>query len=135
MRLDEIAAIEKICFPSPWTVEMLEEDISSPLSVFVCSEDNGRTVSFALGRVAADEGEVFRIATLPEYQRRGLGAGMLSELLGKMREKGAAVCFLEVRSRNTPAIALYRKAGFESVYVRKNYYPDDDAVVMRKSLQ
>lgn len=135
MTFDEIAAIEKKCFLSPWTTEMIREELESPLSVFAFYEENAKVVSFALGRVVADEGEVFRIATLPEYQRRGLGARILSELLWKMREKGVAVCFLEVRSRNAPAIALYRKAGFESAYVRKNYYPDDDAIVMRKELQ
>ena len=52
-----------------------------------------------------------------------------------MREKGAAVCFLEVRSRNVSAIALYEKCGYERISVRKKYYPDDDAVIMRRYLK
>ena len=44
--------------------------------------------------------------------------------------------FLEVRSSNTPAINLYKKAGFTNLSVRKKYYDDgEDAVVMAKELR
>jgi len=38
-----------------------------------------------------------------------------------------------VRSRNSAALALYNKLGFEKLGVRKNFYsfPKDDAVVMQ----
>jgi ribosomal-protein-alanine N-acetyltransferase len=43
--------------------------------------------------------------------------------------------FLEVRPSNTPALALYQKAGFETIGRRKGYYPAadgrEDALVMR----
>lgn len=134
MNIDDIAKIEQQCFSNPWTSEMLESELYSPLSVLVCEELDGRAAAFALGRVAADEGEVFRIGTLPEYRRKGIAEKLLGELIRKMKVKGASVCFLEVKSTNVPARELYRKSGFEDVYVRKNYYPDDDAVVMRKEL-
>lgn len=134
MKIDDIAKIEQNCFSNPWTQEILESELNSPLSVFAYAEFGNRAAAFALGRVAADEGEVFRIGTLPEFRRKGLAEKLLAELLQKMKNKGAAVCFLEVRSRNVPARELYRKTGFEDVYIRKNYYPDDDAVVMRKEL-
>ena len=39
---------------------------------------------------------------------------------------------LEVRASNAPAIALYRKHGFQTVGQRRNYYqkPDEDALLM-----
>lgn len=55
-------------------------------------------------------------------------------LLDKMRKAGAKKCFLEVRSRNTPAISLYEKCGFKRVGLRKKYYGDDDAAVMEAEL-
>ena len=49
-----------------------------------------------------------------------------------MRGRGLETTFLEVRSKNAPALALYRAYGFEEVGVRKGYYknPDDDAIIM-----
>lgn len=131
--IDELYNIEQCCFDNPWTSEMLESELESALSVLVTEKIDGKTVGYALGRVVADESELLKICVLMDYRKRGIAEKMLSELLEKMREKGAASCFLEVRSRNEPAISLYEKLGFEKIATRRNYYPDDDAVVMKRS--
>ena len=59
---------------------------------------------------------------------------LLERLHGEMKSRGAACCFLEVRSRNSAAIALYEKAGYEYISTRRNYYPDDDAAIYRIAL-
>lgn len=132
--IEELYAIERECFGDSWTNEMLREEWENPLSVTVTHREDGRPAAFALGRVVADEGELYQIGTLSEFRRRGIAEKLLAELHDKMREKGAAVCFLEVRSQNISAIALYEKCGYERISVRKSYYPDDDAVIMRKEL-
>lgn len=52
--------------------------------------------------------------------------------MARAHQKGAQRIFLEVRSRNDPAIGLYQKQGFRTIGTRKNYYqyPQDDALVM-----
>ena len=109
---------------------MLECELNSPLSILETEERDGKIVGYALGRVVADEAELLKICVLKGWRKRGIAEKMLGSLLGKMREKGAAACFLEVRSKNSPALALYQKLGFEKIALRRNYYPDDDAVVM-----
>ena len=64
---------------------------------------------------------------------------LLSELNSPLNilvteERGAVCCFLEVRSRNAGAIALYEKSGYEKIALRRNYYPDDDAAIYRRPL-
>lgn len=130
----QINAIEQECFHGSWTAETLLSELNSPLNVLCTEQRGGKTAGFALGRVAADEAELFQIATLPEFRRQGTAGRLLAELHEKMRERGAACCFLEVRSRNAGAIALYEKMGYEKIALRKNYYPDDDAVIYRISL-
>lgn len=39
---------------------------------------------------------------------------------------------LEVRAKNLAAQALYKIFGFKPIHTRKNYYPDDDAIVMQR---
>lgn len=134
INFNEIFEIEQDCFGREWTAEMLKAELDNPLSVIAVDVRDGKCAAFALGRVVAGEGELFRIGTLTEYRGRGIAKGLLEEFHEKMREKGAAVCFLEVRSRNAAAIALYEKSGYERISVRRNYYSDDDAVIMRKDL-
>ena len=131
---EELYALEQACFGGSWTREMLRAELENVLTVLVFERVDGRIAAFAFGRVVTDEAELFQIGTLPEYRGRGLAKALLERLHGKMRERGAAVCFLEVRSRNAAAISLYERSGYERVSVRKNYYPDDDAVVMKKVL-
>lgn len=131
---EELYALETACFGNSWTREMLCAELENPLTVLVCERVDGKIAAFAFGRVVVDEAELFQIGTLPEYRGRGLAKSLLERLHGEMKDRGAAVCFLEVRSRNDAAIALYEKSGYEHISVRKNYYPDDDAIVMRKEL-
>ena len=131
---EELYALEQACFGGSWTREMLRAELENPFTVAVYRCVDGKLAAFALGRVVADEAELFQIGTLPEYRSRGLAKSLLEQLHSKMRERGAAVCFLEVRSRNTAAISLYEKSGYERISVRRDYYPDDDAVVMKRVL-
>ena len=125
-RFVQINAIEQECFHGSWTADTL--------NILVTEERGGAVAGFALGRVAADEAELFQIATLPEFRRQGIAERLLSELHTKAQERGAVCCFLEVRSRNAGAIALYEKSGYEKIALRRNYYPDDDAVIYRRPL-
>ena len=130
-QISQLDEIEQLCFHGSWTREMLVDELTNPLSVLVTRERHGRIVGFALGRVVADEGELYQIAVLPEYRREHLGSEMLAELHQLMREKGAESCFLEVRSKNAPARALYERLEYEMISTRKNYYPDDDAAIYK----
>ncbi len=131
---EELYALEQLCFGESWTRAMLRAELENPLTVLVREHCEGKLAAFAFGRVVVDEAELFQIGTRPELRQRGIAGAILSRLHEEMRKKGAAVCFLEVRSQNAAAIALYEKAGYERISVRSDYYPDDDAIVMRKEL-
>lgn len=127
-------ALEQACFGGSWTREMLMAELENPLTVLVCEYRGDLPAAFAFGRVVGDEAELFRIGTHPDHRGQGIARALLERFHGEMKERGAAVCFLEVRSRNAAAISLYEKAGYGRISVRRGYYPDDDAVVMRKEL-
>ena len=130
-QLDEV---EQLCFHGSWTKEMLLEEISNPLSVFAMAERGGRVAGFVLGRIVADEGELYQIGVHPDFRRGHIAAGLLDYFHLMLRDKGAVCCFLEVRSKNAAAIALYERFGYEQISVRRGYYGDDDAVIYRVEL-
>lgn len=73
---------------------------------------DGRSV--AMGRVVGDGGWYFLVAdmaTLPAYQRRGLGRRILEDLLAKIREKAPEGAYVTLLA-DPPGQALYRSLGF-----------------------
>ena len=61
-------------------------------------------------------------------------ADELLDVFCRFGEANLAFLTLEVRASNEPAIALYRKHGFEEAGRRKNYYtkPTEDAIIMTR---
>jgi ribosomal-protein-alanine N-acetyltransferase len=90
-------------------------------------------VGFAVGRVAAGEGEIESIAVLEGERRLGVGMALLAAVLGWCWGEGAGVVELEVRAGSARAQRLYARAGFVEVGRRVGYYDDprEDAVLMR----
>jgi ribosomal protein S18 acetylase RimI-like enzyme len=79
---------------------------------------------------APDEAEILNIAVDPAFRRRGVASALLTTL----SEQAHGTIFLEVAEPNLPAIALYRKHGWEQAGMRPGYYDHGivNAVVMKK---
>lgn len=76
------------------------------------TDATGRSV--AMGRVVGDGGWYFLVAdmaTLPAYQRRGLGRRILVDLLAEIRAKAPAGAYVTLLA-DPPGQALYRSLGF-----------------------
>lgn len=97
--------------------------------------ERGRVLAFLLAWHVADEAHLIDVVVAPEERRGGIGRALLASLLREARARAARVVLLEVRKSNTPAIALYRGAGFVEVGERPRYYSDgEDALLMRLEL-
>ena len=63
---------------------------------------------------------------------------MLDEMMAVARRQGMRRVVLEVRASNAAAIALYRKAGFSNIGLRRDYYQAEngreDAILMGREL-
>lgn len=95
-----------------------------------------RIVGYIVARETAGELHINNVAVRDRYRRRGYGALLLSRVLEEARRRRATAAFLEVRSGNSTAQALYKKCGFKAIATRPNYYTDprEDAVVMSLDL-
>lgn len=80
----------------------------------------------------AGEAHIVSIAVRETYKRRGLGEFLLIGSIEMAIRRDCQVVTLEARVSNDPAIALYRKYGFNEVGLRRRYYSDngEDAVIM-----
>ena len=134
--LDQIAGLERICFPSdPWSRNILANELENALSAFLVALDGqGQVAGYAGLQVILDEGTIVRIAVRPESRHQGIAGKLLQVFLDFAQGNRLAFLTLEVRASNYDAIALYGSRGFRSVGRRKNYYerPREDAVIMTR---
>ena len=133
--LDEVAELERICFSTPWSRNMLAEELENDLSAFlVALDDTGRVVGYAGLQVVLDEGYITNVAVRPECRKQGVASQLLQVFLNFAQANHLAFLTLEVRASNSDAIALYGSRGFRSVGRRPNYYehPKEDALIMTK---
>ena len=133
--LDEVAELERICFSTPWSRNMLAEELDNLLSAFlVALDDDDRVVGYAGLQVVLDEGYITNIAVRPECRRQGIAGKLLQVFLDFAEGNHLAFLTLEVRASNYDAIALYGARGFRGVGRRKNYYehPKEDAIIMTR---
>ena len=75
---------------------------------------------------------ILNLAVHPEHRRRGLARRLLAEGLAQARTSGAELAWLEVRTSNLAAQALYASFGFKEVGRRPRYYDDtqEDALLL-----
>ena len=136
--LDEVAELERVCFPPPWSRNMLAEELDNYLSAFlVALDDNDKVAGYAGLQAVLDEGYITNVAVRPDCRRQGIAGKLLQVFLDFAKGNPLAFLSLEVRASNYDAIALYGSRGFRSVGRRKNYYehPREDAIIMTKEFE
>jgi len=97
--------------------------------------EHRRLAGYIVARETAGELHINNVAVREHYRRRGIGRALLSRIVEEAERLGVTTAFLEVRSGNLAAQALYEQCGFKGIARRSNYYsdPTEDAVVMSLS--
>ncbi|MBX9638819.1 MAG: ribosomal protein S18-alanine N-acetyltransferase [Mycobacteriaceae bacterium] len=119
----------------PWPAAAFDRELASAGHHYMGARSDGMLVGYAgisrLGRTPPFEYEVHTIGVGPAYQGRGIGRRLLDALLDYA---SGGVVYLEVRTDNEAALALYRSVGFTQVGLRKRYYrvSGADAYTMRR---
>lgn len=140
MREDElewVAVQDAQLYPFPWSAGNFSDSMRSGYSCWTM-RDGAELAGYAVLMMVLDEAHILNISVLVGRQRQGLGRRLLDHLGEVARQAGARQMFLEVRPSNVAALALYARAGFETIGRRKGYYPAaegrEDALVMRSRL-
>lgn len=98
--------------------------------------EHQRIAGYIVARESAGELHINNVAVRDQYRRRGIGSALLGRIMDTAKRLKVQVAFLEVRSGNQAAQALYQKIGFQAIARRPDYYSDprEDAVVMSLTL-
>jgi ribosomal-protein-alanine N-acetyltransferase len=136
--LDDILAIDRESFSSPWSRAMYEDDLRNPQSqIWVARVPGGAVAGYCAVWLVLDEVHINNVAVRRESRQQGIGRALVVHALRAGAERGARAATLEVRRANEPARRLYEGLGFRESGVRRGYYdgPVDDALILWAEIQ
>lgn len=137
MKLSDLEKIEDILttdFDDFWNKKVLEEELSSSSSKYIVAKSDDEIIGFAGIKIVLDEVDIMNIVTKKNYRRQGIGCLLLKNLITISKSLNAKSITLEVNENNSNAIDLYTKYNFQKIGVRKNYYKNESAIIMKKDL-
>lgn len=121
-------------FDDFWSYEVLREELLSDSSLYIVAKKQNEIIGFAGIKIIIDEADIMNIVVKKSYRNNGIGSLLLENLILISNKKNLNFINLEVDCKNTIAINLYKKFGFEEISLRKNYYKNNDAMIMKKKL-
>ncbi|MGO3125607.1 MAG: tRNA (adenosine(37)-N6)-threonylcarbamoyltransferase complex dimerization subunit type 1 TsaB [Advenella sp.] len=136
--IDAVVEIERRVQSHPWTEGNFFDALKAGYEAWVvCHGDE--IVGFSLQLMAPDVAHLLLIGVAPDWQSKGIGAGLLAWSEERLLLQQLESQVLEVRPSNAGAIAFYHRWGYEQIGVRKGYYPDgrghsEDAWVLQKAV-
>ena len=122
--IHKILAIEEQALPkTAYSKETLLVYAERFPDTFLVLEDFGDIIGYIIFDA---DGHVYSMAVGAKHRRKGFG----SVLLMHARKKTQKRLWLEVRSKNLPAIRFYKKMDMKVIGKATDYYGDDDALIM-----
>ena len=122
-------------FDDFWNYSVFKSELESDSSHYLVVKDNSKIIGFAGIKVTVPDCDIMNIVVKKDFRNQGIGSLLLKELINLSKSLNVKNLFLEVNERNTPAILLYNKFGFKKISTRKNYYKDNNAIVMKLDLE
>lgn len=135
--IDAVVSIETSTSPSSWTRGIFEDCLRLNYYAKVLTV-NDETRGFIIALIAAGECHLLNVAVAVSHQRQGWGRQLVEYLIRDMQAKAISKIYLEVRTSNNAAIALYHHLQFTDDGARKDYYRSEqgreDALLMSLDL-
>jgi len=126
----DVLLVENSSYTDPWTADAFMSALGDGRHRLVVACGDGRLIGYGAVRVDDWVGRVLSVAVDPSHRHQAVGRAIMLDLLRLAAEAGAQCLRLEVRFKNDSARRLYEGLGLSVLGVRRNYYPDDDALIM-----
>lgn len=134
--LQAVLEIERQSYPFPWSLEAFQNELVKPFSNVLVLVDEQQVAGYIVYWLLFDEAHILNVTVSPTHRGAGFGARLVRRVINDAMAKEMKRVFLEVRTSNAAAIALYQKLGFFTDHVKKSFYEDgEDAYFMVRYLQ
>jgi len=144
--LDAVLSIEQISHAHPWTRGNFSDSLAAGHWAYCIRPDSADAEpgsyldpqvlwAYCVLYPAVDELHLLNITVAPKLRRLGIAVRMMKAIEGIAASRKMPRIILEVRPSNIPAISLYQSLGYETIGVRKGYYPADESTGQREDAQ
>ena len=130
--IKDVVQIEKTSFFSNWNKQMFMDSFFNKNHFFKIAVYDNKIIGYIIYSIIFDESEILNIVVDSSYRGKTFGIQLLNYTIEDIKNKKCLNVFLEVAKKNIIAKNLYLKFGFVEYNIRKNYYKNDDAVLMKK---
>lgn len=103
-------------------------DFVGPKESIIVYENKNCVIGFLQYLKLYDTLEIINIFVKEEYRKQGIAKKMIDYLT----DESINHILLEVRKSNINAIEFYKHIGFNEIRTIKNYYDNEDAIVMER---
>ncbi len=123
--VDDLASLNFLA--SNFNIKYETDVLDSSFQHILLFKENGLLVGFIDYSCFYERAEINYIFVLDGYRKKGIAYRLINYVFDNYDFDSIT---LEVRSSNIAAINLYKKCGFKVCSIRKNYYGDEDALML-----
>jgi ribosomal-protein-alanine N-acetyltransferase len=142
--IENVLSIEERSFKEPWPATFFTYMHGKASDLFLVAIAEGIIYGYVVGEMRDiifsgvphrfKIGHILNIAVDTKLRRRSVGFRLMEEIEKRFKNRSATKVTLEVRESNKAARAFYQRCGYEEIGRVRAYYPNEDAVVMNKTL-
>lgn len=101
-------------FPAVDGPEAMKRVKACSAAVFLVCEVNGKVVGVVRGNYDGSRAIIHQLSVHPKYQRRGIGAALVKEIMKRFEERGAPTVSATVTDQS---LGFWQKVGFRKTKV------------------
>jgi GNAT superfamily N-acetyltransferase len=116
IELPLLARVDSSAFPPGWGLDasgLLEAARATPSSRIRVATAGGQVIGMAISGRSGSASFLQRLAVQPAFQRSGAGTALVRDAVSWARHWRARTMAVNTQHDNEPALALYRRLGFE----------------------
>lgn len=127
----EILELDQKDFPEPWSKEQWLGTDWHHHRLYTWRNPDLSAFAFFGHLTGDDTAHLYKIVVREELRKSGIAHAFWKETSSKLKESGIRQVYLEVNTKNLPAIRFYEKEGFRTLQTKKGFYSDgEDAFIM-----
>ena len=128
--LENIKNRLKMDYDDFWDITTIKEELNCKNSLYIVAKCKENILGFVGIKIVLDEAELMNIVTKKNSRNLGIASKMMKSIIEICKTKKIKRINLEVNTKNSIAINLYKKFNFKEVGLRKKYYNNiDDALL------